>query len=389
MKQNGNKEFDGLSRIDYKKQKKEELCLKKAIELSVSKKAKTRFILNLCNGEYVIREKNDSPDIVRFIRDQSNPLYGCYVGIEHFLVDQVSKQKSGKPSSLSAEYDSHIQETYEQGRAFLDNGETIPEKTKEDLFKNTFGYAASVHETDYDILLNAFQYALKKHLSKVEDYKEELKSLSGGAPYKLVFLIEINCLAPHTFLNIGHRTIQNTNQLFPMTDDIVNILDGIDKQAVDYIVLYIHQPHKKDISDVIAMEAGNIASSLRKQGVHIFRFCGDNLKIHFNIEDFIRKTGYSYDVKYNTVLSPSDNYMQMFIPGLRKAYFARTEGKPFLCSRIIQGLMYAFGDKAGFVEKEPGNYFVRSEFPQQIALQRYDEFCRKYPVGKDDSRQEI
>lgn len=137
------------------------------------------------------------------------------------------------------------------------------------------------------------------------------------------------------------------------------------------------------------METGNVASSLRQQGIHVFRFCGDNLKIRFNIEDLIHKTGYGYDVKYNTVLSPSDNYMQMFIPGLRKAYSAKAEGKPFLCSRIIQGFMYAFGNKAGFVEKEPGNCFVRSEFPQQNALQRYDEFCRKFPVGKDDSRKEI
>jgi len=388
MNLNDKEELNRQSRIDFIKQIKEEECLEKAIVLSKIKKAKTRFILGLCNGENVTRKKNDSPDIVRLINDPANPLCGYYIGIEHFLVDQISKQKSGKSFSVSSEYDSHIQKIYKQGRTFLDNGENISEEIKRELAQNTFGYAASVHETDYEDLLNAFQYTLKKHLSKVQEYKKEMKAISGDAPYKLVFLIEINCLAPRTFLNIGRRTIPNVSQLFPVTEDIVSILNSVDQQDVDYVVLYFHQPHKKDVADVVAVEVGNVVSSLRQQGIHVFRFCGDNLKIRFNIEDYIQKTDNGYDIKYNMALTASENYMKLFIPGLRIAYLARTKGEPFLCSRIIQGLMYAFGNKSSFVEKEPGNWFVRSEFPQQIVLQRFDEFCEKYPIDKDDSNQE-
>lgn len=173
-----------------------------------------------------------------------------------------------------------------------------------------------------------------------------------------------------------------------MTDDIVKIFDTVDAQKLDYIILYIHQPHKRDVSDVIAIETGDIVSSLRKQGVHIFRYCGDNMKIHFDLHELERAPGERFTFKYDILLSHSENSMNQIMPGLRAAYEARSQGIPLFCTRMIQEYMYALGNKVDFFEKEPGNWFVRSEYLQPIVLQRYYSFLKKYPITENDDNME-
>lgn len=183
-----------MSKIDNIKEDKEEKCLEKAIMLARTKKAKTRYILNLCAGNKVKRRKNDRPDIIRMINMPGDPLNGCYIGIEHFLVDQVSKQKSGKLHSVSSEYQNQIQKVYEKGRKCLEAGGDVSEDIKQEMAENAFGYATSIHETHYDNILYSLKYGLEKHLEKIEEYRSEIQSIAGDRPYKLAFLIEISCL---------------------------------------------------------------------------------------------------------------------------------------------------------------------------------------------------
>ena len=63
---------------------------------------------------------------------------------------------------------------------------------------------------------------------------------------------------------------------------------------------------------------------------------------------------------------------------LKQAYGYKTKGIPFVVSRSIQAMMYALG-RARFVD----NSFeikISREYPQEIAMLRYEQFITKYPA---------
>lgn len=371
-----------MSMNDQFKERLEEDCLKRACILAKTKRAKTRNILRMMEGASVSRQKNDSPDMIKIASSGSKPVY---IGVEHFLVDQATITKAGKTQSSAQQHRQQIMRDYKQGHALYENEEPIPDELVKKLAEDIFRYAAAVNHSGYESLLLAFRTALNKHLSKVSVYRNEVARYANGVPIKMAFLIEIHCYAKTLFLNYGRSVRNNPDALIPMYSDIVKLLEEIDSSMVDYVILYIQKASDKSVANVIALETGNIAGCLRSQGIPIYEYCSDGVNINFRQDTTEQIDADSFCVNYEVIPDHHDNYMKRFIPGLRKAYELRRQGKPFAAPRSIQGLMYAFGNNVSFVTGNDGEVSIKTVLTQEEVIARYDEFARKNVIGEDES----
>ena len=84
-------------------------------------------------------------------------------------------------------------------------------------------------------------------------------------------------------------------------------------------------------------------------------------------------------VRYIAQPKPSDNYMRLLIPGIQKAYRIRKEGRPFIATRAIQEMLYAFGNEISFYKDPAGELLIKTKRTQEEVLSKFDEFTEKYP----------
>lgn len=377
-----------LSSIDAKKERHEEECLDAAIQLSKSKRAMTRNIMRMLSGATVNRDKNDRPDIIRLWHSNKPDEPDMYIGIEHFLVDQVTKTKGKKLKSVGAEYRSHIQQTYEVGHAAIENGQEIPEENREKLATDVFKLAAATNESGYDELLQALKNSLRPHAERAAAYRQEIQKYAGNHPIKLALLVEIRCYFPHLFLNNGRSVQPNTDCLMPMFREVVDELEKVDGSLVNYIVLYITNTVDKSKTTVIAVEAGRVTQCLRSQSIPIYEYCGTDVDLHYTTPQCIKTDDGNYKFGYSITHAPDAARMDKYVPALKAAYTARHEGKPFAASRNIQSYLYAFGGKIEFAT-DPNDdlLFSVNDTDQEEILRRFDEFTAKYPVGAKEHEQ--
>lgn len=92
--------MDPKSAIDLQKKRHEEETLKEAIRLAKTKKKLTRDILSILDGEKINRPENERPDIVTRSKIKQATGTEVIIGIEHFLVEQVSAKKKGHMESI-------------------------------------------------------------------------------------------------------------------------------------------------------------------------------------------------------------------------------------------------------------------------------------------------
>lgn len=372
-----------MSKNDRKKELNEENCLDDAIRLAKSKRAMTRNIMNMLSGTTVTRAKNDRPDIIR-VWHSNNPNEGdIFIGIEHFMVDQVIKIKKSRIDSVGAEYRSIIQKLYTAGHNALQSGQEIPEKIRDKFVNNVLALSAATGESGYAELMASLKKNLHSHAQRASAYRDEIQNVANGHPIKLALLIEIRCHFPNLFLNHGRTVCQSKDGLMPMFREVVDELETVDSNSVDYIILYIKNTVDKQLKNVIAVKTGNVAKSLRKQAIQIYEYCGMDADLQFvNIKcEKVNDDGYHFN--YSIKHSANATQMEAYIPALKSAYAAIHQGKPFATTRNIQGFLCAFGKNVKFSSNPDDDLpFSVYDIDAEEILRRFDAFTAKYPVGE-------
>ena len=358
------------SKNDVQKELHEEAILNDAIRLSKSKKKLTKDILSLIDGETVERKKNDRPDSVKLVNLADGTK--LFIGIEHFLVEQVSVRKNGARGSVIKEKQKYAEKIIDEKEEYLDD----PVRTREAQEKVTnaiFEIASHTNKSGIGELKESFITAWEKHLSRVEEYRINTQQLAEDSPIKIAFLIEIRCNADDVFLNYGRSYTRRRNGIYPIFRWMVEEMEKADPELLDYIILYVTNPFHIEDEDVVAVETTDIRRSLRKQGILAYEYCDDPGDM-----DFVKQGITDKGLEYTIEVKNKDTFGNNLISILKQAYEYRHSNLPYVAPRPIQSMMYAYG-KAQFKDSSSGLILI-SEYPQEIAMQRFEEFVRKNPV---------
>lgn len=359
--------MDKKSQHDIDKENHEEEILNQAIKISKTKRKLTRDILSFMDGTPIKREKNDRPDIVRIVSPGKISEEETLIGIEHFLVEQVSTgQKRESFINIRRRYIEKL--IIEKGNCKDDPIEY--QKLREAAANVSFDIAANANATGIPELKDTFCFVLEKHIAKIHDYCEKLKELANGKPYKLAFLIEIHCKTDDDFLNNGRTVVRKYNDTYPVFNWMVEELEKIDCNVVDYVVLFFRHSIHEDVEDVVAVETKDIRGSLRKQGIIAYHYCDNPDKTTFN-KLGMTDTG----LQYNIEMENKNTYIQDMEPILRQAYEYKKRGIPYVAPRAIQEFQYALGDR--YI----GNNLAEIIYTPET-LVRFVQFVQKYPLEK-------
>lgn len=334
-----------MSTIDEKKEKSEYQCLIDAYDFCVNNSVplQTKNILKYLNGECVIRDKNDAPDIINICLRNGNQK--VIVGIEHFNVSSISKTTStGKNislckmhlSNLSKINDKMVKQKCEEG--FISDA-LIDENTKE-----IGSLAEDALNGTYESFITSFKTAWNKHTSNVDNYIKRITTVAeekGIKEIEIAFLIEIDSEFLEYFCNYSDGSIDFVNTgLIPVFKEIIALINSTDnRKKINYIIFY-NKNVNKSCQSVIAFRTGSIKSNLQKQGISIFEYIGENCsKVvidnidHKDITLDFHLDGYTYDdIKYK------------LLPLYRKAASLKRKHIPFVADRGVQHLLYVDPD---------------------------------------------
>lgn len=318
------------------KQKNLELdCLRAAIACDNIPHENTRRILTLLSGSDVVRTHDESPDIMR-----TNPRRVKnfdFVGVEHFKVEHFNEYTpSGKLSGVGADFRKTKDAPYKKYRE-ADCAQTRDEAIY-DLIERSCEYTRLGLKSTYTDLIRHFKSTLLTHLNKVDRYREHMREYSRG-DFKLAFLIEL-----HTELSglvINGRT-QNTSGDMPMFEDIVELLEGIKPSQVDYVVLsyYSCVAHDKPCK-VIAFNTGDVRKQLKKQGVSVYKYVGEDLygraydKVKVHSEAYMRGGEKYYETHCTDIEPVTELSVLNLVECALRAYELESRGDNYVVTGAV------------------------------------------------------
>lgn len=350
------------------KEKLEKETLYRSIILSKKKGKLTRDILSHLDGEMVERDRNDNPDMIVKSKEENSEPAECIIGIEHFLVEQVTDPKRGSVIKEKKTYVEKIINSVKEG----DAAESL-QKAKEEVTSTAFDIAAKANTTGIRELKEAFHVAFMKHLANAENYRKNTALCAEGKPVKLAFLIEIHSNANDVFLNIGETFHRRKNDIYPLFCWMVEELEKIDPNQIEYVVLYMRNSLNPQKEDVIAIDTSDIQGSLHQQGIIAYEYCEDPGKVIFPKNGFSER-----GLEYSVEITNENRYVMDAAPILKQAYEYRKRGIPFVAPRPVQAMLYSYGEE-GFTIIS--SYMVPNTKVAFEAIRRFDVFVSKYPVG--------
>lgn len=374
---------------DIKKEDAEEQCFQKAYDEAIKRGGKTAELMTFFYGVPLeSREKNDRPDLIRICRKGKRNPKDVIVGIEHFRVDQLSVKRGSCYESRGREIEKQLWNIYEAGHEELNRDGIVSISSATKVLNSIAELSKETIRRKYQDLLSSFDYVLAKHLKSVKEYRENVMKYSDGRPVEIAFLIEISSKFPQMFLNEKGRTSVKNDGLMPMLDNFVARLEAIDKKLVDYIILYMsNSTQKEKKSEVIAVKTGNVREHLRRQGITVYKYIGedsyDTTPLHFTATKIspvdAEESGYNLTIGWDS--KSEETIKEAVFAALGEAYRAKQKSIPFAATRIVQSALFATRGSIKRVYKEDGKTKIdfNGERIDQVRLnERYRKFEQIY-----------
>ena len=370
---------------DIKKEDAEEQCFQKAYDEAIKRGGKTAELMTFFYGVPLeSREKNDRPDLIRICRKGKRNPKDVIVGIEHFRVDQLSVKRGSCYKSRGREIEKQLWNIYEAGHEELNRDGIVSISSATKVLNSIAELSKETIRRKYQDLLSSFDYVLAKHLKSVKEYRENVMKYSDGRPVEIAFLIEISSKFPQMFLNEKGRTSVKNDGLMPMLDNFVARLEAIDKKLVDYIILYMsNSTQKEKKSEVIAVKTGNVREHLRRQGITVYKYIGedsyDTTPLHFTATKIspvdAEESGYNLTIGWDS--KSEETIKEAVFAALGEAYRAKQKSIPFAATRIVQSALFATSGSIKRVYKEDGK--TKIDFNgERIDHVRLNERYRKF-----------
>lgn len=251
-------------------------CIDKALKYSKSQHGKSKRIINMLNG---IVKDSERPDFIAETTDINGEQ--IILGIEHFQVDGVCiKKKNGKYAGTEQKRLNDTKTIFDKYKDKVVNNDFISEeafKCATDEILNVANKAVEYSfNATYKDFVKMFEEKLTSHAKSIDVYYDTInKHCDGLKNSKLMFLIDVVGNFSGLFLNSNNKVNQITIDEIPLFSDIVNLLDTIVGNKIDYIVLCLGNGDK---TKVIALDAKNILGELKKQNIKVYEyFCYDYL----------------------------------------------------------------------------------------------------------------
>lgn len=254
-------------------------CIDKALKYSKTQHGKSKSIINMLKGIDVQRQEDERPDFLKRAKDIDGK--EILIGIEHFQVDGVSiKKKNGKYAGTEQKRLKDTKEIFNKYKKQMINNDFI----SDDVFRSATEEINNVVKTaveyysnaTYKDFVNAFEQKLTAHAKNIPAYYQNVEQYKrNNEKAKMMFLIDVFGNFSGLFFNSNKKVKQVNVDETPLFSEIVNILDNVIGNKIDYIVICLGNGTE---TKIIGIEAKNILQELNKQKIKIYDYlCYDRV----------------------------------------------------------------------------------------------------------------
>lgn len=285
---------------NHDKKKETELkCLNTAIRNCLSQKGDSKRIGKLMSGIDVDRKYDERPDFIRYVAPANKNERGIVVGIEHFMVDHLSKEKLSKKKtkyqSMGRIHQNNTLSYFNKWQEKVLNLEHIPDEEITDLCDTLSAHFNNSAYATIKTFYYSFKSALDTHMASIDEYKRVIKVEANkrNADNKLIILIEVHSAFQNLFFHHNRNIHFENKPVMLVLDEFIQLLEKADKR-VDYYVLTFGDTLDTS-TKTVAINAKDIRGSLKKQRVPIYHYCGADLYLP---KDLAFVKDYSMEMKH-------------------------------------------------------------------------------------------
>lgn len=189
-------------------------------------------------------------------------------GIEHFHVSLIYEGTEGNQRKSTAK------KHEEQAKELFNKHENSSEPQELSTAFNELLLLASNsindrRKFDYKNYIEQFRHQTEKHFKKIRGYCETAQC----GPDRVAFMIEIvipNCAEWNTVNYKTQRFEALPHERFPITQDIINIIENGKTQEIKYVLLVIHDEFGSETKIVYAFDVSKIETSCKAQDITIY-----------------------------------------------------------------------------------------------------------------------
>lgn len=386
--------------------KVEENCLNRAIELALkqcgcTKKFAKRLYAGVQDGFKEVDRVR--PDFVVLCPPTENEK-STLIGIEHFRVDiHVTQKKTNAVASTAIVQQKNISAFYKEHRKKVLESQHIPQETLNDLAQLLKGRIEAEQKATYSNFIASFEYGLKKHVSHIDAYWENLNSIRGKNDAELGFLIEIHADFDRLYLWHNGKVRKEAGQHTPIFDDVIKLIEkNIDTEKVSFVILYFVETFAPTKERVVIVRTKKIREQLKRQNETIYKYCGDDFRLkpfELPYEKSILEAKCETDSKDENQIEISMSraetvaqYFEMHLfAAAHQAYcyekanipYATTESA-FLIIELLRGYVL-YWERLQIPGAEWMVYPIMKHYDKATRDKRYEEFKKRWDIGDGEN----
>lgn len=226
----------------------------------------TKNVIQEIIGDNIVEPTRSNTPLDFVIKDKNT---GVPVGgIEHFHVSLIYEGTEGNQRKSTAK------KHEEQAKELFNKHENSSEPQElSTAFNELLPLASnSINDRrkfDYKNYIEQFRHQTEKHFKKIRGYCETAQC----GPDRVAFMIEIvipNCAEWNTVNYKTQRFEALPHERFPITQDIINIIENGKTQEIKYVLLVIHDEFGSETKIVYAFDVNDIETSCKAQDITIY-----------------------------------------------------------------------------------------------------------------------
>ena len=319
-------------------------------------------------------------------------------GIEHFRIDHfITEKRNHQVGATGVMYKKEIDKVYNTWKDEVLTSDEVPDGAVKDIMNTVINQLERKYSASYGNFIYTFKYVFGKHLEHLENYWERLKSKkSENQTIRMSFLMEIYTDFFEIYLNHYNRTEKNVSGLMPFFEDVVDLLNQVPKDKVQYFILFLKN-YAGSMSSVIALDNKDLMGSIRRQKIKVYKYAGiDYLldpfetlhgKTGFNMDHTKRDEQIDMNCKITTQFLKPEIYQFLMFNATKLALDTKQIGKPFVCDSSSQRMLYTFGDHIIDWKKTNDKEYVYEPIVRpmkwKMIQRRNDEFDKKFGVESE------
>lgn len=384
------KSFGGeTDEMAVNKKDDERNSLNSAIKIGKSEGTEeTQKIMNMFDSIFFCDE--ECPDFIGMDQD-GRTLFG----IEHFRIDHfITEKRNHQIGATGVMYKKEIDKVRNTWKDEVLASQQVPDGAIKDIMSIMTNQLERKYSASYSNFIHSFKYATDKHIEHLDHYWERLElSKTADQTIKMSFLMEIYTDFHELYLNHYNCTEKNVSGLMPLFEDVVELLNQVPKDRVQYFILYLKN-YEGSVSRVIALDNNDLMGSIRRQEIKVYKYAGmdyllnpfETLHGKAEFEMAHEKRGELIDMncRITTQSLNQETYQFLLFNATKLALEAKNMGKPFVCDSAPQRVLYVYGDHIMGWRKADNKEYVYEPIVRQMKWKtiqrRNNEYEEKFGV---------